>query len=104
MKFHNCHPANTHWATTRVGCSFSADTYIFRAGSAKNGCSIVEERLLSAIKEDGAKDPWKKNRISTPVPPLYLRGFENFFKTYQITKIEEQKLRHNYVWKIYFVN
>jgi hypothetical protein len=40
-----------------VGCSFSADTYIFRhgAGSAKNGCSIVEERLLSAIKEDGVE-------------------------------------------------
>ena len=48
---------NQAYQWSRVGCSFSADTYIFRhgAGSAKNGCSIVEERLLSAIKEDGVE-------------------------------------------------
>ena len=64
------------WATSRVGCSFLADTYIFRAGSAKNGCSIVEERLLSAIKEDGAKDPRKKTEYQRQYRH-YIRGLEN---------------------------
>ena len=60
--------SNQAYQWSRVGCSFSADTYIFRhgAGSAKNGCSIVEERLLSAIKEDGVEAK-KKTRT---LPPL----------------------------------
>ena len=59
---------NQTYQWSRVGCSFSADTYIFRhgAGSAKNGCSIVEERLLSAIKEDGVEAK-KKTRTSPPL-------------------------------------
>ena len=82
---------NQAYQWSRVGCSFSADTYIFRhgAGSAKNGCSIVEERLLSAIKEDGVeakKRPelrrhfyWEKLKLSavshfhwTPPQPAWL--------------------------------
>ena len=70
------------WATSRVGCSFLADTYIFRAGSAKNGCSIVEERLLSAIKEDGAKVPRKKKQNINASTATILGAL----KIHQITK------------------